>query len=360
MRKDNKNLTILQTAAPGYRERFFDCLYSALNNNFCLFAGDEYFEESVKTNLDKPYLKRIKNVFLFKRKLLLQLNFRREVLSSRFLVLELNPRILTNWLFLLLRKFLKGKRTILWGHAWPRSGRYSKHDIFRNIMRSLSDEIIVYTKTQADELKEKMPNKKIKYASNALYYEHEMGVDKSIMDPKHLIYVGRLVKRKKTMLLIEAFNLIKDKLPLDTKLLIVGDGPEREKLENYIMENNLSNKVVLLGYMNDYFSLKKLYHRSVVSVSPGYVGLSIIQSFSFGVPMLISRDEPHSPEIEAAIEGFNALFFNTDDVKDLSEKILEFFNTCYWSSLEKRMEICEFCKKNYSIERMVEPFLELV
>jgi len=360
MRKNNRTLTILQTVAPGYRERFFDYLHLVFKKNFSLFAGNEYFDESIKTRLNKPYFKKIRNVYLFKRRLLLQLDFWKEILSSEVLVLELNPRILTNWLFLILRKLLRGKKTVVWGHAWPRSGMYSKSDRLRNIMRKLADEIIVYTKTQAEELKSKMPRKKIKYAPNALYYKNEIHIDRNILDPKHIIYVGRLVRSKKPLILLKAFDSIKNKLPSNVKLLIVGDGPERKKIENYIVENNLGNRVILLGYIGDYSMLKRLYHKSLFSVSPGYVGLSIIQSFSFGVPMIISKDEPHSPEIEAAIEGLNSIFFNTDSIEDLSKKMIEIFSDKHWISFSTRYKICKFCRDNYSIEKMAKSFLELI
>ena len=148
-------------------------------------------------------------------------------------------------------------------------------------------------------------------------------------------------------------------MPKDTKLLIVGDGPEKKQLERFMLENNLNDRVNLLGHISDYNKLKELYHKSVVSVSSGYVGLSITQSFSFGVPMIISKNEPHSPEIEAAIENFNSLFFETDNIEDLGKRILEFYETDHWKNIEKRKEICNFCKENYSIEKMGKTFLGL-
>lgn len=45
-----------------------------------------------------------------------------------------------------------------------------------------------------------------------------------------------------------------------------------------------------------------VYANALVSVSPGYVGLSLTQSLSFGVPMLIAIDEAHVPEIDAALD----------------------------------------------------------
>ena len=100
------------------------------------------------------------------------------------------------------------------------------------------------------------------------------------------------------------------------------------------------------------------YWDLTVSVSPGYVGLSITQSFGFGVPIIIGRDEPHAPEIECAIEGKNCAFFASDNPQDFADKMLEFYtNKETWSA--KKASLANYAREKYSVEKMVEPFLEL-
>jgi glycosyltransferase involved in cell wall biosynthesis len=277
------------------------------------------------------------------------------VLKQNSLVLEMNPRIISNWIILLLRKW-SGNKTILWGHAWPREGSTSKSDNLRNIMRKLADEIIVYTKTQQIELQRKMPSKKISAAPNSIYYKKQMTTNQDFNLIKNIIYVGRLTKGKKPMLLVKAFHLSMKNLPEESNLILVGDGGERELIENYIKQNNLIERIKLLGPIDDYEKLKELYNTSLLSVSPGYVGLSATQSFGFGVPLIISKNEPHSPEIEAVKINKNAKFFSTDRMESLSQEIIKFYNQKdLWVS--RRVDICNFCKENYSVEAMAESFL---
>ena len=114
-----------------------------------------------------------------------------------------------------------------------------------------------------------------------------------------------------------------------------------------------------MGHLSDIDSLRDLYAHSIVSISPGYVGLSVTQSFGFGVPMLVSKDENHSPEIEAIREQENALYFNTDDLVSFRESVLKLLNNKeYWIS--KRPEIQSFCRENYSVEVMAQVFTNLV
>jgi len=221
----------------------------------------------------------------------------------------------------------------------------------------LGDVIVTYTKTQAEELQEKMPYKKIVYAPNSLYYRAEMQCENK-PEISDIIYVGRLTKLKKPAILVEAFSKIVDELPANAKLIIVGDGEEKNHLKTLIQDLKLNGRVKLLGHVGDYEALKELYSKTLFSVSPGYVGLSITQSFGFGVPMLISKDENHSPEIEAVIEGENSMFFETDSIDDLSNNILSFYNEKEkWTN--KRKSLCKYCKAHYSIEAMAQTFLDI-
>jgi len=350
-------LIILQTVVPDYRKKIFSYIRKQLENDFLLFCGDFYFEESIKSDSSINYTNKVKNHFFFNRKLLFQTGMWSHVVKKNIMILELNPRIISNWIILILRKILR-KRTILWGHAWPRKGQQSKSDIVRNWMRNIADVVVVYTKTQAKELKIKMPGKTVLFAPNAVISSKEMKASNNSGLIKNIIYVGRLTEIKKPMLLVKAFHNILDKLPKDTKLIIVGEGKERNKIEIFINKSNLKDKVIFEGHLLEYERLKLLYNSSLVSISPGYVGLSITQSFGFGVPMLISQFENHSPELEAAIENKNSLFFKTDNMEDFGNKILLFFQEKeYW--IGKRREICEHCKSNYSVELMARTFINI-
>ncbi len=354
-----KTLTILQTATPDYRKKVFQTIKKNLGDNFSLFSGMGYFENSITTDKTIDFLKPVKNHYFFNRKFLFQTGMFKETLTSDVLVLELNPRIISHWILLLFRK-LNARKTVLWGHAWPRKGKNSKSDFLRHFMRILGDEIIVYTKKQARELQEKMPSKKITAAPNAFLYKHEMEAstppEQELTD---IIYVGRLTKTKKIKLLTEAFIASISILPTNTNLILIGEGKEKQTLQNLVIENKLEHRIKIIGGIFDAENLKKYYAKSLFSVSPGYAGLSIIQSFGFGVPMLISKDENHAPEIEAVIENENSIYFETGDKNDLSKKMTNFFqHKEHW--LKKRIDISKSCQNEYSIENMAQIFIDLI
>lgn len=352
------DLIILQTVAPDYRHKLFEYLRSKqYNHTPFLYAGKTYFEKTVKTDLDAQGLKLINNHFFLNRSLLFQTGMWRDVINCKVLIIEMNPRIISNWLILLLRKIFK-RKTILWGHAWPRKGKHSKSDKLRNLIRNLGDYIIVYTESQKLELKEVMPNKRIFIAPNATFFREEMVVNDNYTQAQNIIYVGRLSNEKKPILLVKGFHKSLQDLPAETKLIIVGDGEQKNKIARYVDKHKIKSRVEILGHISNYHTLRELYNKSLVSVSPGYIGLSVTQSFSFGVPMIVSKNENHSPEIEAVNEGFNAIYFETNNIESLKDGILKVFSERqHW--LDKRQEISNICKKNYSIDSMGETILNL-
>lgn len=353
-----ENYIILQTVAPDYRRKLYHYLRQEFNSEFAVYAGLSYFEKTVKTDQCTPGLKQINNTFLFNRSFLIQTGMWKDVLKCKVLVMELNPRIISNWVTLLIRKLLN-KKTILWGHAWSRSGTLSKSGVLRKIMRGMADSIIVYTKFQKEELVAAEPQLKVNYASNALYFKDEMKVTTQASSSiNNLIYVGRLTSLKKPKFLLQAFHMALPALDEEVKLIIIGDGEKKRALTDYVIKNKLEGKVILTGHISDYNKLSNYYSKSFFSASPGYVGLSVTQSFGFGVPMLISRDENHSPEIEAVVENENAVFFETNEIESLKIKLIEIYRDKeLW--LNKRQSICDACRDKYSIDIMAETFIKL-
>lgn len=355
MLKYNNKLVIVQTVTPDYRAEFFKEIKKNRKENFELYGGSYYFDKSIKSDVT---IKKstLKNYFLLNRKLLFQTGIWHLLFKNVILVLEMNPRIISNWIFLILRK-LFNKETILWGHAWSKNGKDSYSEKLRNLMKSLGSKIIVYTNKQRDELKLSMPTKTILAAPNSLISKTKM-LTQNPNDSLNLIYVGRLTKHKKPFFLVKAFVNNINQYPKNTNLIIVGAGEESKKIEKFIKEKQINNRVKLLGHISDYEALKKLYSKSFFSISPSLAGLSITQSFSFGVPMIISKDEKHGPEIEAVQIGLNALFFKTDSIDDFNEVLISAFkNKDFW--IKKREPIVDFCKNKYSIEAMSKVFIDL-
>jgi glycosyltransferase involved in cell wall biosynthesis len=347
-------IVVVQTTIPDYRTRFFEALSARLGRNLTILSGTEDWYSDVKHAGRVPHVA-TRNHFLARRQLLWQSRALTPLLRADVAVVGLNPRIVTNWIALVLRRLLR-RRTVLWGHAWPRRGMTSNTDRLRAFMRRLADTVIVYTETEADTLRRTSPGIDVVAAPNALYAVGELTPLLSSR-PTDFVCVGRLNPTKKPDLLLRAFVLAVPRLPADIRLVFVGDGALRYELEQQVRSAALDDRVRFLGHVSALDQLRGIYEYAIASISPGYVGLSLLQSLGFGTPMLIARDEPHAPEIEAAVEGLNAIFFDSDSAPALANVLVEVAKQRHdWES--RRSSIAEDVQNRYSIERMVESFIE--
>ncbi len=316
-----------------------------------VLCGTESFEPTIQLEVEHPAIEIVQNRFLCGRRLLWQSGGIRTLVGARVVVLELNPRILTSWLVLIARR-AAGRRTIAWGHAWSRQGEKAAAEPLRHAMRRLAHAIVVYTDTQAVQLRRRMPGKCIVAAPNALYERRMRSVPSKASLPRDVVYCGRLIPAKKPMLLLDAFIAALHALPEEMRLVFVGGGPLDGELRRRVREADVDHRVDLVGPVTDRDALETVYARTLCTVSPGYAGLSLIQSLWFGVPVLVARDEPHSPEIEAVEEGVNAVIVDSDSIAALGDGIIRFARDREeWVS--RRPAIAAACCERYSIERMV-------
>src|SRR5699024_8875272 len=89
----------------------------------------------------------------------------------------------------------------------------------------------------------------IKTAQNSK--EEKQKITENIRDGIIVGSVGRLIEVKNYQALIEAFKILKKrKRNIDAKLLIIGDGKLRNKLEKQVEKNRLNNDVIFTGNLD--------------------------------------------------------------------------------------------------------------
>lgn len=345
------SLVLVQTVAPHYRQTVFALIREIERDGFELIAGAEYFDPTVRTQVQSPDAVRlVRNHFLLGRRVLWQSGCLLDCVRAERVILELNPRILNVWATLLLRRALR-RPTTLWGKAWPRAGREARSDTVRNILRRLAGNLVLYTETEAREVTLRNPGVNVTAAPNALYPLSEARHSRPAGSRRCFLCVGRLAEVKNPALALEAFALARSQLGEDADLVFVGEGPLREQLERRADELEVGDRVRFTGFVPDLEAMRALYGDAVASVSPARVGLSLVQSLWFGVPMIIAGDERHSPEVEAAVEGETAFFVPSDAPAALAARMVSVWHEREaW--LSRRAELAARCHAQYSAERM--------
>ncbi len=132
-----------------------------------------------------------------------------------------------------------------------------------------------------------------------------------------LVFIGRLTPGKRLDLLLEAAQLLKE-----VNVLIVGDGPDRDRLMELGKELGLGPRLHFQGACYDEREIGRILGAADLCVVPDELGLTIIHSFSFGTP-LVTHDfcQGHGPEFEALEPGVTGTLFPRGSAKGLADAI---------------------------------------
>lgn len=126
----------------------------------------------------------------------------------------------------------------------------------------------------------------------------------SIFDNPVIINIGRLVTAKQQDLLISAFNVFKNYRP-EYRLVVLGDGPLKKSITNYIIENNLDGYIYLLGNTNNPF--KYLNHSDLYISTSRVEGMSnsMLEAMALSKPIISTDSYSGSKELLCPTESQN-------------------------------------------------------
>ncbi len=100
-----------------------------------------------------------------------------------------------------------------------------------------------------------------------------------------LISVGRFAKVKELPELINAFSIVKTRHP-QAKLVLIGDGSERTRVENTMKELDLVQDVILLGRRNDVSEWLQASDLYVSASSLEGLPVAVLEAMAAGLPVI--------------------------------------------------------------------------
>jgi len=113
------------------------------------------------------------------------------------------------------------------------------------------------------------------------------------------VYLGRLVFYKNVEIILQAFKTVSNELP-DAKLVIAGDGPHKESLQELAKKLAINDNITFVGYVTPQQKAKLLAESNALlfpSTIEGF-GLVILESFQQKRPVLVSDIPPMSDIVE--------------------------------------------------------------
>ncbi|OQY70094.1 MAG: hypothetical protein B6D44_16415 [Ignavibacteriales bacterium UTCHB2] len=138
---------------------------------------------------------------------------------------------------------------------------------------------------------------------------------------------ARFIPKKNLLNLIKAYKLYTEKTENDLfDLVIIGDGSEKQKMENLITNFNLTENIHLPGFFQ-YDKIPEFYTAAKVFIIPSLReqwGLVVNEAMASGLPVLISNRCGCVPDLIE--EGVNGFSFNPEKPEELAELMINLIN----------------------------------
>lgn len=109
---------------------------------------------------------------------------------------------------------------------------------------------------------------------------------------RYFLFFGRLSREKGVDVLLEAYASVRESLPREMYLVIVGDGPERDALEAMAREKGVADRVRFAGFQTGEALRSYVERASLVIVSSRCrenYPYSIMEAFAYGTPVIGTR-----------------------------------------------------------------------
>jgi glycosyltransferase involved in cell wall biosynthesis len=156
-------------------------------------------------------------------------------------------------------------------------------------------------------------NKRISVKPNFVY--PDPGARTGVGD--YALFAGRLSPEKRVSVVLSAWARLSNPIPL----VIAGGGPDREKLEKLFCAGNQGKNIYFVGSLPHTELMRVIKGaRMLIFSSEWYetFGLTIVEAFASGVPVICSRLGAMEELVENERTG---LTFAAGDSRDLSEKV---------------------------------------
>lgn len=244
--------------------------------------------------------------------------------------------------------FLRGRTVLLWGHGYGRS-RLARP--VRTALARSATSILLYNAAEAGPfLQAGVHPDRVHIAGNTIAVPNHGVAEHS---RTRFLFVGRLTSRKGLDELLSAFYLIKDDIPGAFGISIVGDGPSQPQLREQIKHLGLGLRVTLYPSTHDPDQLRLHFARALAYVSPRAVGLGVLHSFAYGIPVVTNYNAHHGPE-----------YWNLDDSNSIrytggpSELSRQLVNLAHRPDLSRSLGAngYDLYRSHFLIEHMIQRF----
>lgn len=360
-----KRVIIAQRRITHYRVTLFSALKSELAARDIrlevLVGRGTQAEEDKRDAGDLPWAISVPTRYWLNRRLYWQ-SLRQHFEAADLGIVTQENKALHNHLLMLAPRHF---RLAFWGHGanLQSDNPHGFKEQFKRWMAKQVDWWFAYTEMSADLVRRAgFPNERITVLNNSVDTS-ELQRERQSVTPQETrvllerlgfshgpvgVYVGSLYAAKRLDLLFAAAVAIRREIP-DFQLLLVGDGPERDKVQAWCGANPWAH------WVGAKFGREKIVCISTAQVmlNPGALGLGVMDAFACQAPMITTDCGRHGPEIAYLEHGKNGVM-TPNDLAAYTSGCVQLLRDPV--ALERLRAGCAMSAREYTLENMVTRF----
>ena len=171
-------------------------------------------------------------------------------------------------------------------------------------------------------------------------------------DERIITHISNFRKVKRIPDVIKIFHKIQQEIP--AKLMMVGDGPEKEIAEYLCQELGITDKVIFFGNSNEIDKILSYTDLFLLPSETESFGLAALEAMAWGVPVISSNSGGLSEVNFEGISGYLSDVGNTDEMADNALRILK-DNTVLLKFKENALSVA----KKFDIKNILPLYVDL-
>ena len=187
------------------------------------------------------------------------------------------------------------------------------------------------------------------------HQDHSESCDRSSIAPdnfKILTHVSNFRPVKRVLDVVKIFEKVFQKIP--SKLIMVGDGPDKIIAENYCLNKEIQNHVIFLGNTSDVYEVLCYSDLFLLTSETESFGLAALEAMMMSVPV-ISTNTGGLPEVN--IENESGFLFKVGDIEGMSRKSIDLLAS---SKLLNQMKAsARNTALKFNIDNVIDSYLEI-
>lgn len=195
----------------------------------------------------------------------------------------------------------------------------------------------------------RIPREKTVIIPNGVHGSFEY-VQRKHQHYKTLITVGRLVRRKGVYWFL---TTVFPKLPVNYRYTIVGDGPEKMKINKFITKNNLNHRVTLITAASD-ADVRTLYAAADIFVMPNIHITNDVEGFGL---VALEAAATGLPVVAVAVDGIPSAVVHNKNGYLVPELDADAFCTAI-KLARPHKKFSTYSHKHYSWEKIARQYIE--